>query len=192
MLFDVLGDTPSEVKNYVKVREGADVRATARGVERAFVPNGLDAVVLEDRFQQGQELMSGILRLLQGFMALGLLVGIAALGVISTRAVVERRQQVGMLRAIGYQRNMVGLSFVLESSFIALSGLLIGALTGVVLGGLVLQSSFPEIALTSAQAIPWLTIAGIVLAAYLFSLLTTIVPVWQATRIYPAEALRYE
>ena len=156
VLFEVLGDTPADVQNYVKVSDGADMREVARGVERAFVPNGLDAVVLEDRFSQGQELMSGILRLLQGFMALGLLVGIAALGVVSTRAVVERRQQVGMLRAIGYQRNMVGLSFVLESSFISLSGLLIGALTGVVLGGLVLQSSFPEIGLASAQAIPWL------------------------------------
>ena len=174
------------------MRAGADVHAVARDVERAFVPNGLNAVVLEDRFLQGQQLMAGILRLLQGFIALGLLVGIAALGVLSTRAVVERRQQVGMLRAIGFQRQMVGLSFVLESSFIALSGLLIGALTGVVLGGLVLQTSFPEVALVSAEAIPWLTIVGIVVAAYLFSLLTTIVPVWQATRIYPAEALRYE
>ena len=75
---------------------------------------------------------------------------------------------------------------------VALSGLLIGTLTGVVLGGLVLQTSFPEVAPGSAEAVPWLTIVGIVVAAYLFSLLTTIVPVWQATRIYPAEALRYE
>ncbi|MFN2202993.1 MAG: ABC transporter permease [Caldilineaceae bacterium] len=192
VLLDVLGKKPADVQDYVKVREGADVHAVARDLERAFVPNGLNAVVLEDRFLQGQQLMAGILRLLQGFMALGLLVGIAALGVLSTRAVVERRQQVGMLRAIGFQRQMVGLSFVLESSFIALSGLLIGALTGVVLGGLVLQTSFPEVGLASAEAIPWLTIFGIVIAAYLFSLLTTIVPVWQATRIYPAEALRYE
>ena len=136
------------------------MRTVAQSVERTFVPNGLDAVVLEDRFMQGQQLMSGVLRLLQGFMALGLLVGIAALGVVSTRAVVERRQQVGMLRAIGYQRHMVGLSFVLESSFISLSGLLIGSLTGIVLGGLVLQSSFPEVAEGSAAATPWLTIAA--------------------------------
>ena len=192
VLSTVLGDTPQDVNNYVKVREGADVHTVAQGVERAFVPNGLDAVVLAERFMQGQQLMSGILRLLQGFMALGLLVGIAALGVVSTRAVVERRQQVGMLRAIGYQKQMVGLSFVLESSFISLSGLLIGSLTGIVLGGLVLQSSFPEVADGSAAATPWLTIIAIVIAAYLFSLLTTIVPVWQASRIYPAEALRYE
>ena len=43
-------------------------------------------------------------RLIQGFMGLGLIVGVAALGVISARAVVERRQQIGVMRAIGFRR----------------------------------------------------------------------------------------
>ena len=37
-----------------------------------------------------------------------------------------------------------------------------------------------------------LKIALVVLTAYLFSLITTITPAWQAARVYPAEALRYE
>jgi ABC-type lipoprotein release transport system permease subunit len=41
-------------------------------------------------------------------------------------------------------------------------------------------------------ALPWLQIGGILLLAYGFSLLTTIVPAYQAARIYPAEALPYE
>ncbi len=40
--------------------------------------------------------------------------------------------------------------------------------------------------------IPWLQIGGVVLLAYLFALLTTVIPAYQAARIYPAEALRYE
>ena len=36
-------------------------------------------------------------------MGLGLIVGVAALGVITARAVVERRQQIGVLRAIGFR-----------------------------------------------------------------------------------------
>jgi putative ABC transport system permease protein len=40
-------------------------------------------------------------------MALGLIVGVAALGVISARSVVERRQQIGVLRAVGFRRGMV-------------------------------------------------------------------------------------
>lgn len=189
----VMGDNPlDDPRTYIKVAEGGDVHATANAIERAFLPNGLSATILAEQFQQAQQLTASILRLLQGFMALGLLVGIAALGVISTRAVVERRQQVGMLRAIGFQKRMVGLSFLLESSFISICGLLIGALTGVVLGGTVLRTFFPDVAVAALGEIPWGTIAGMVLAAYLFSLLTTILPVWQAARIYPAEALRYE
>jgi ABC-type lipoprotein release transport system permease subunit len=40
--------------------------------------------------------------------------------------------------------------------------------------------------------VPWLQIGGIVLLAYVVSLLTTIMPARQASQIYPAEALRYE
>ena len=40
-------------------------------------------------------------------------------------------------------------------------------------------------------SIPWLQIAIIVAIAYAFSLLTTFLPARQASRIYPAEALRY-
>ena len=42
--------------------------------------------------------MTMIQNLLTGFMGLGLIAGIAALGVIAARAVVERRQQIGMPR----------------------------------------------------------------------------------------------
>ena len=85
----------------------------------------------------------------------------------------------------------VGLAFVIESSFVSITGLLIGALTGIVLGDSLVGAFFPQID-RSIVAIPWSQIALIVLATYLFSLLTTILPAWQAARIYPAEALRYE
>ncbi|MEZ4610034.1 MAG: hypothetical protein R2838_07260 [Caldilineaceae bacterium] len=39
---------------------------------------------------------------------------------------------------------------------------------------------------------PWWAIIGIVLLAYVFALLATLVPAYQAARVYPAEALRYE
>ena len=63
-------------------------------------------------------------------MGLGLVVGIAALGVIAARSVVERRQQIGILRSLGFQRGMVQLTFLLESSFVALLGITIGVLLG--------------------------------------------------------------
>ncbi len=68
--------------------------------------------------------------LLQGFMSLGLVVGIAALGVISTRAVVERRHEIGILRAIGFRRSSVQAAFLLESSIVAILGIVIGSVSG--------------------------------------------------------------
>ncbi|MEM7537391.1 MAG: FtsX-like permease family protein [Chloroflexota bacterium] len=176
---------------YVKTAEGADVRFVANEIERAFVSSGLDTSIMAEAFAAGQAVTRGILQLFQGFMALGLLVGIAALGVISSRTVVERRQQVGMLRAIGYQPNMVALSFVLEASFIALCGIIIGTLTGITLGQNIVGEFFAAIADTTVPT-PWQQIGVIVGLAYLASLLTTVLPAYQASRIYPAEALRYD
>src|SRR5690606_35125359 len=79
--------TPSQW--FVQVREGADVHAVAAAIERAFLSSGLDTTIMAESFAQGQQITRGILQLFQGFMALGLFVGIAALGVISSRTVVE-------------------------------------------------------------------------------------------------------
>ncbi len=177
---------------FIKVAEDANVREVAREVERAFLNSALDATVIADSAAQGQALTRGILQLFQGFLALGLLVGIAALGVISARTVVERRQQVGMLRAIGYQPEMVALSFVLEASFIALVGIGLGTAAGILMGQAIIGQLFSVITAGRTLAVPWGQIGIIVLGAYLFSLLTTILPAIQASRIYPADALRYE
>ncbi|MBV7329561.1 FtsX-like permease family protein [Chloroflexi bacterium TSY] len=187
-LTDTVLETPSF---YIKAAEGADVRSVAQEVERAFISGGLNSSIMAESFAAGQAVTRGILRLFQGFMALGLLVGIAALGVISSRTVVERRQQVGMLRAIGYQPRMVMLSFLLEASFIALVGIGLGTATGVLLGRNIVGELYTVI---SGQpfATPWVQIGLILLLAYLASLLTTILPAYQASRIYPAEALRYD
>lgn len=191
-LLDALNREPVQPESfYVKLVEGVDPIATTQALERSMLSSGLNATLLVEQFAAGQAVLRGILQLFQGFLALGLLVGIAGLGVISSRAVVERRQQVGMLRAIGYQRGMVSLAFILESSFIALSGILIGGATGLSLGDRMI-GQFYTLATEQSFPVPWLEIGGMLLAAWLFSLLTTILPAWQASRVYPAEALRYE
>ena len=191
-LNQIAGEAVVPGEYYLKIAEGADVHAVALAAERAFLNNAVNASVLAESFAQAQALTRGILQLFQGFLALGLLVGIAALGVISTRSVVERRQQVGMLRAIGFQPYMVALTFLLESSFIALTGIFVGASVGVLLGDALVGSSYESLADGRIFAVPWGQIGVIVLIAYGFSLLTTILPALQASRIYPAEALRYE
>ena len=186
------GQTVAPAAYYIKVKPGADVHAVKQELERAFVANGISVTVMAESFALGQSVTRGILSLFQGFMALGLLVGIAALGVITSRSVVERRQQIGVLRAIGFQARMVALSLVLEASFISLTGLLIGAATGILLGDSIVRSFFTQLSPLTVFPVPWLQIGAILLASYGFALLTTIIPAWQAAHIYPAEALRYE
>jgi putative ABC transport system permease protein len=132
-------------------------------------------------------------RIVQGFMALGLVVGIAALGVITARSVVERRQQIGVLRAIGFNRRMVQASFLLESSFIALTSIAIGTVLGLAVAYDVIwengqQPSWDNLAF----AVPWANLGIIFAAVYLVALATTFAPALRASRVYPAEALRYQ
>lgn len=191
-LAQVNGEPVRPNRFYVKVQPGASAPEVARQLESALASSGLDTTITSEAFASAQRVTRGILQLFQGFMALGLLVGIAALGVISSRSVVERRQQVGLVRAIGLQANLVALSFLLEASFIALSGIGLGMVTGLLLGQRMVGIFFPILTGGASYSLPWLQIGGIVLLAYLASLLTTLLPAYQASRIYPAEALRYE
>ena len=132
-------------------------------------------------------------RLIQGFMGLGLLVGVAALGVISARAVVERRQQIGVMRAIGFRRQMVQAAFLLESSFVALTAIVVGTILGLILAWNIIddqrqQPSWENLTLY----VPWLNLFVIFLVVYAVAILATVLPAIRASRIRPAEALRYQ
>ncbi|MCE2463625.1 MAG: ABC transporter permease [Dehalococcoidia bacterium] len=176
-----------------RVAEGLDVGEASRGLEASFQEHGMETVVLEEVIEENAAANKAFNYIFTGFMGLGLLVGIAALGVISLRAVVERRQQIGVLRAIGYRRRMIQLSFLLESSFIALLGVAIGVALGTVISyNIVSDVRERENVETLRFSIPWLQIVIIIAVAYVFSLITTFLPARQASRIYPAEALRYE
>jgi putative ABC transport system permease protein len=160
-------------------------------IEAALVQASAESL---DKLLDDQQAASGaFLLLFQGFMGLGLVVGIAALGVIAFRAVVERRQQIGMLRAIGYQRSMVAWSFLLESGMVALSGILMGLVMGVSFAWVLWTSGgIDEQSGATPFTVPWLQVAvicGIGLGA---SLLMTYFPARAASRVAVAEALRYE
>jgi len=189
---DELAGSPVPAQSYqFRLREGVDPGAAAKDLEKAFAQNGLQAVAIEQEIEDGSTSQGLFNNLLMGFMGLGLLVGIAALGVIAARSVVERRQQIGMLRALGFQRGQVRLAFLIESSFVALLGIGLGVALGAALSvGIV--DSFAEQISGIRYTVPWSTLGVIVSLAYVASLLTTFLPASQASRVYPAEALRYE
>ncbi|MFA6002062.1 MAG: FtsX-like permease family protein, partial [Thermoleophilia bacterium] len=118
---------------WFKTKPGVNVQDTSKALQRTFYESGMNTIVIEDNVRSSMRAMTMIENLLTGFMGLGLVVGIAALGVIAARAVVERRQQIGMLRAIGFRRGMVQKAFLLESSFVAILGITIGTVLGLTL-----------------------------------------------------------
>ncbi len=175
---------------YFALKPGVDVNKARLDLGRMLVKDQLEPVVVADQLAQQLNGILTLLNLVTGFLALGLIVGIAGLGVISTRAVVERFQQIGMLRALGYRRSLVQQSFLMESSLIAILGLIIGALVGVWQSyrSFVVDKTFGTVAFN----VPVTQIALILVGAYLATLVTTYLPARSASRIAPADALRYE
>ncbi len=175
---------------FLRLAEGADARATANAVERAFSRSGLQTSLLKEELAESRSTINSIFYLLQGFMGLGLLIGVAALGVVTIRAVVERRQQIGVLRAIGFQRGMVQAVFLLENLFVAGLGTLIGY-------GLALTFAYNlYLQVAADQGLPflppWATLAIIGAAVLVATLFTAWLHARQGAKVVIAEALRYQ
>ena len=178
---------------YFALAPGVDADVEAARLESAFLAYGMEAESIEKVMRDAAAANITFNRLVQGFLGLGLLVGVAALGVISARSVVERRQQIGVLRAIGFRRRMVQATFLLESSFVALTSIVVGTGLGLLLAWNIVrdtqrQPSWENLTLV----VPWLNLGVIFLVVYAVALGATLTPALRASRIRPAEALRYE
>jgi putative ABC transport system permease protein len=176
---------------FVRLANGVDPAATSAALESVFLKNGLESFDLIQELRDELAVQFVFQQLLLGFLTVGLVVGVAALGVISTRAVVERRQQIGMLRALGFQRGMVSWVFLVESSFVALLGIGLGVGLALIPASQMIADMASEIPGISFQ-VPWREIIFVTGLAYGMTLLTTWMPAVQASKVRPAEALRYE
>ena len=170
-----------------RARASTRTRAAA-GLERGFLANGLEAKSTRADLHEAVGASYTLNWLLLGFMGLGLVVGVAALGVISARSVVERRQQIGVLRAIGFRRGMVQLSFLLESSFIALTAIVVGTALGLIIAYNVIQDAADQPSWQGALhfVVPWTHLAIVFCGVYAAALLTTLAPAARASRVQPA------
>ncbi len=176
----------------VRLEPGTDTVVAAEGIEAALVTQAVQAYSVEKIINDALGASRGLLRVLQLFMALGLVVGIAAIGVISMRSVVERRQQIGMLRAIGYERATVAWSFLFESAFVALMGIGSGVAGAVVLSRNLISSADFIGTEGLSLFVPWPEVIVFAFAAFGFALLMTWWPSRRAASVPIAEALRYE
>ena len=99
-----------------------------------------------------------------------------------------------MLRAIGYQRGTVALTFLFESSFIALMGILSGVVGATILSrNLMTSDSFTQTSTSGFDFfIPWTEVIAFVVIAYVCALLLPWRPSPGPAKVPVAEALRYE
>ena len=189
--FDRIYPRAGSTAYYVAAKDPEQAGEIAKEVEAALLDQGVQATSIRDELEEGQRQFTGFLYLIQGFMGLGLIVGIAAVGVIAFRSVIERRQQIGVLRALGFQRSLVSLSFLIETAFIVILGVVSGTVLGVLLARAIFTSD--DVGSTSADfTVPWGIITIILSATVVVALLMAWLPSRQAAGIAPADALRYE
>jgi putative ABC transport system permease protein len=121
------------------------------------------------------------------FLALGgvaLLVSGVGIANVMVIAVLERRGEIGLRRALGATRRQIGLQFVVEAGLLAL----IGGTIGAVLGGFT-TTIYSETRHWNT-VVPGDALVGAVALALVVGVIAGLYPAMRATRLSPAEALR--
>ena len=190
-VFSEIFAEPEVSWHYASVNDPGQSKEIAQEIESTLFAAGVQAESLKARAEAENALFRNFFYLMQAFMSLGLLVGIAAVGVIAFRTVVERRQHIGMLRAIGYKRSTVALSFLLESSFVTLLAIFSAIGLAIWLSYFLISSDDFQTQ-NAGYHVPWVQIGLFAVFTYVASLLMTLIPARQAASIPTAEALRYE
>jgi ABC-type antimicrobial peptide transport system permease subunit len=137
------------------------------------------------RVETTLEMTDRIASFLQIYVSFGLAIGAVGMGVISVRNVAERKREIGMMRAIGFPRKQVMLSVLLELVVLGIIGLIIG-----IVNGLLVSIGFANLQ-GNPIIIPWEQL-GLYLSFIVFIAIGAgSIPAYIASRIPPAEALRY-
>jgi putative ABC transport system permease protein len=187
---EAFGDGAVQSSALLRTPGGQSVSQLAATLQGTYVANGLVATDLAAVVEESYAANNQFFRLMQGYLALGLLVGITSLGVIMIRAVRERRRSIGVLRALGFQARTVRLSFMFESTFVAVEGVVIGTVLGIVTTWVLYRNSAAFGSISGPYPIAWTQIVILVGVTLLASVVATLAPARRAARIRPAVAVR--
>ena len=140
------------------------------------------------------ETVNSILGGVQAFIiiiaSISILVG--ALGIVNTMttSVLERRKEIGIMKAIGAKNSQIFIQFFFESGILGLMGGLVGIILGTLIGvvGIVGINNFLGAELS--PAIDFVLIGGALAGSFLIGAVAGIVPAMNAAKQNPVEALR--
>ncbi|MFT4126597.1 MAG: ABC transporter permease [Gordonia sp. (in: high G+C Gram-positive bacteria)] len=173
---------------FVRAAPGVDVATLRTNLEKATRDYLTVQVQDRDQFKSGvSDQIDQMLAVLYAMLGLALL--IAILGIVNTLAlsVVERKREIGMLRAIGTLRGQIRRTIYLESVLIAIYGAVLGVVGGAVIGWALVR--------TLARwglgdpVLPWGLMALTLLAAAAVGVLAALWPAVRAARTRPLEAI---
>jgi len=142
------------------------------------------------------------------FIILSLIVAVAAFNIVSTlvMAVTDKQADIAILRTLGASPGSVMAIFMVQGALIGFIGLGLGVAGGVVLAlnvdvivpfieqvlGTQLMSKEVYYISNLPSELQWRDVITITSVSFVLSLVATIYPSWRASRVNPAEALRYE
>ena len=142
------------------------------------------------------------------FIILSLIVAVAAFNIVSTlvMAVTDKQADIAILRTLGASPRSIMAVFMVQGALIGFIGLGLGIVGGVTLAlnvdvvvpfiermlGTQLMSKEVYYISNLPSELQWRDVATITGVSFVLSLVATIYPSWRASRVNPAEALRYE
>lgn len=157
--------------------------------------------VARDWMQMNKNLFSALrLEKTAMFIILALIVLVAAFNIISTliMVVMEKSKDIAILKSMGATSRSIMRIFIYEGLVIGLTGTFLGVAGGLLLCEVLSRYQFIKLpgdvypmTTLPVEVLP-LDVSMVAVAAVLITLLATLYPSWQASRIEPAVALRYE
>lgn len=175
---------------YTRARvAGTGGEQLARTLSRDLAASGAEAETFQSIVDRATTTQSRFFDLARAYLALGMVVGIAGLGVVLVRSVRERRRAIGVLRSLGLQPRYIGASLLIEAALVAVVGTVIGAGLGVFTAYNIVNST-SLLGLDVHFVLPVAEVSGLVGLVVAASIAITAVPAQRAAQIQPAVALR--
>ena len=171
----------------VDLKPGVSASAASRKIESELFAQGVDATTTKALLDQTYRANRAFFSVIDLLMRMGLIVGVLALGIVALRAIIERRHVIGVLRAIGYRRWQVMSGLMTEAATTTFVGVLVGMAVGLMMGYIFYRQSDTKVPF----GVDWPSILGAVGAVFIAVVVVTLGPAWRASRLPPAEAVRY-